>query len=263
MRTTPLSQKLVGLAADATIVVAHRGDGGSFPENTLPAFRAAIHEGAGVIEFDIRQTQDGILVCIHDEALDRTSDSATVLGREKVRVQDVAFSQLAELDAGGWKDPRFAGTRIPSLEAGLEVIQDGSIAMIEHKAGDPAVLVDLLRRMDLVDDVLVQSFDWEWLEQVHALEPELTIGALGGYGEGKHLTDAMLPEIAATGAALVHWDYRSIREQDVRKLHALGYLVCVFTIDAPEDYRRAVEMGIDLITTNEPGRLRDFLARNR
>ena len=73
------------------------------------------------------------------------------------------------------------------------------ITMIEHKGGEPEKLIELLRNKNLIDEVLVQSFDWDFLEAVHQLEPSLTIGALGG----EELTDERLINIRRTGASMV------------------------------------------------------------
>ena len=56
----------------------------------------------------------------------------------------------------------------------------------------------------------------------------------------------------------MHWNFNRIQATDVEQLHADGYMVCVYTIDAPTDFKRAVDRGIDLITTNEPRRLLDW-----
>ena len=54
------------MAGNDTIVCAHRGDSGRFPENTIPAFEAAIALGCGMVEFDVRATSDGAMVLLHD-----------------------------------------------------------------------------------------------------------------------------------------------------------------------------------------------------
>src|SRR5690606_16976560 len=119
-------------AATGTLVVAHRGDAGSYPENTLASFEAALGTGAPIVELDFHQSRDGVLVCIHDETLDRTTDAARALGLPGLRVRDCDFVELSQLDAGSWWDARFADCRVPSLEAALTTIQRQAITMIEH-----------------------------------------------------------------------------------------------------------------------------------
>jgi glycerophosphoryl diester phosphodiesterase len=258
-----LGERLHRLAASTKIVVGHRGDSGANPENTLPSFASAVAVKADMVELDFYQTEDGVLVCFHDRTLDRTTNAVALWKKKKTRVADYTWEKLATLDAGSWKDQKFAGVAIPTLESALRLIQAGSITMIEHKAGDPDVLVALLRRMNLVDDVLVQSFDWTFLTELHRLEPRITLAALGGTKSRPRPTGAVLHKIERTGAAMVHWSAKRIRRQDVDALHTAGYLVCVYTVNEPADYDRVIALGVDAITTNYPRRLRSHLATRK
>lgn len=244
------------LCAQAPITVAHRGDSGGFPENTLPAFAAALAAGAPMVELDFHATADGVLVCIHDETLDRTTDAAQVFGREHIEVAATNASALAQLDAGQWKGPGHAGATVPTLADALALIQTKATTMIEHKAGSAEALVELLRRLKLVERVLVQSFDWDFVARVHRLEPRIALGALG---DGS-LSPQRLAALPATGAHLVHWDVRSLRAEDVATLHERGYLVCVYTANDDVSLVGASALGIDAITTNHPARLLALIA---
>ena len=102
------------MALRKPLVIAHRGDTAAAPENTLPAFAAAIDAGAGGIELDVHPSRDGAPVVHHDYYLDRTT-SGTGL------VSDHTLAELRTLDAGGWFDERFAGEGIPTLEEVLSL----------------------------------------------------------------------------------------------------------------------------------------------
>lgn len=256
---TPLTERLRAQARRAPLCVAHRGDSGAFPENTLPAFAAAIEKGAPLVELDYRETADGVPFCLHDETLDRTTDAPTREGRRGLRLADLRASELRGLDAGSWKAPRFAGTPLPTLEQALEVIQPRGVTMIEHKAGQPERLVELLRRLRLVDEVIVQSFDWDFLEAVHELEPGITIAALG-HGE---VDAGRLAALGRTGAGIVHWSAKDLRFEDVERLSAAGYLLCVYTVDTDLGFAGAAGMGVDMVTTNRPARLLELTASGR
>ena len=107
------------LRADAkqgALVVAHRGASEDFPENTAVAMRAAQKAGAPIVEFDIYQTRDGAWVCLHDATCDRTTDAVAKLGRKDVRIDEITLAQAQQLDAGSWRDARFTGERLPTLE---------------------------------------------------------------------------------------------------------------------------------------------------
>ena len=81
----------------------HRGDRKHFPENTMPAMRAAVEMGCDAIETDVRRTKDGHLVLIHDRDVARTTNGHG-------NVDEMTLTELRALDAGSWKDPAFAGT---------------------------------------------------------------------------------------------------------------------------------------------------------
>lgn len=83
---------------DNIYVAAHRGWSTKYPENTMPAFRAALELGVDQLETDVRVTKDGELVLIHDGTVDRTTDGTG-------RVYDMTFEELQQLDAGSWKSP--------------------------------------------------------------------------------------------------------------------------------------------------------------
>jgi len=250
----PMIQALIDRAADAPLVVAHRGKSDSHPENTLPAFTAALEAGAAVIEFDVRQSADGEWVCLHDATLDRTTDAEDAWGAG-ARIDAQSAESLRELDAGSWKDARFAGTRLPTLDEALAVIQRGAVAMIEHKAGRAEDMVALLRRLDLLDKVLLQSFDWEFLRAVHRLEPSIALGALGPSKTAKVLDDQTLARMADFGAQMVHWRAQDLTLESIRNARAAHLLVCSYTTDDEMSWVGQSRSGVHMITTNRPQRL--------
>ena len=116
-------------------VVAHRGASAYAPEHTLEAYRLAIKQGADFVEQDLAVTKDGVLVCIHDLTLDRTTNveevfpdrfsehtSGTIPARRWL-VADFTLAEIKQLDAGSWFDPRFAGARIPTFQEAIDLVQ--------------------------------------------------------------------------------------------------------------------------------------------
>jgi glycerophosphoryl diester phosphodiesterase len=244
-----LLERLDEIAAAGTLVVAHRGASSEAPENTVVAMRRAVEAGAQLVEFDVWQAADGTWVCLHDETLDRTTDAAKRLGKKGVKVHELPLARLRELDAGAWKGAAFVGERMPTLAEALAAI-GAAVPMIERKGGDAAALVDELRRLNRIDDVLVQAFDWDWLEQVHRLEPRLALGALGGKAPSKEL----LADLPRTGAKFVHWSHTTLDLPTAAALRAQGYRLCVYTIDADLHLLGAAALGCDWLTTNVPAR---------
>lgn len=119
--------------------VAHRGASGYAPEHTLAAYRLAIEQGADFVEQDLAVTRDGVLICLHDASLERTTDVearypdratvATIEGRTRKAwlANDFTLEEIKTLDAGSWFSPKFAGERIPTF--------DEAVAVVKGKAG--------------------------------------------------------------------------------------------------------------------------------
>jgi glycerophosphoryl diester phosphodiesterase len=152
--------------------VAHRGASGVAPENTVAAFDEAIRLGAPAVEFDLRLSKDNVPVVLHDATLDRTTTCRGLLG-------DHTWLDLLAMDAGSWKHPRFAGIRIPSLDEALLAIGPFARPVIELKVPfPPELLLASLRKYDLESEVLVISFQPEWLIPCRRASKELALGLL-------------------------------------------------------------------------------------
>ena len=234
--------------APGILIVAHRGDSKVAPENTLPAFASAVAAGSDLVELDYLHSSDGVLVVFHDQDLDRTTNARALWGGRRIPLASKTLAQLRVLDAGAWFDAQFAGTRIPTLGEALDTIQAGSITLIERKAGDPATCVELIKRKDLLDRVVVQSFDWEYLEGCHKLAGSLAIAALGR----KECTPEKLDKIAKTGACVVAWQDKHTNAGTIAAIHARGYKAWVWTVDDPARVAELVKAKIDGIITNRP-----------
>jgi glycerophosphoryl diester phosphodiesterase len=251
----PVWRRLRDGAKDGAVVVAHRGASEDFPENTVAALRAGAAAGALVVEFDVQQTKDGAWVLLHDATCDRTTDAVARLGRKDVRIDALTLAEARALDAGAWKGKAFAGERLPTLAEALAAIFP-AIPLVERKAGDAKALVAELRRLDAIDRVVVQAFDWPWLREVRAAEPKLALGVLGG----KALTKAQIDEAVAMQAGLVHWDHRTLDVAAAAQARAAGALLCVYTVDPDVLLLGAAAIGCDLITTNRPARMAQLRA---
>lgn len=165
-------------------LVAHRGASAYAPEHTLEAYRLAIEQGADFVEQDLAVTKDGVLVCVHDLTLERTTNveeiypervaqDSTGSGRKRWLVGDFTVAELKKLDAGSWFDPRFAGARIPTFQEAIDAV--GTRAGLFPELKDPAfyrergisperLLGEALRKNTLAAGagaarVIIQSFD--------------------------------------------------------------------------------------------------------
>lgn len=221
-------------------------------ENTLPAFEAAAALGVAVQEFDVRQLRCGALVCVHDEDFDRTSDAAAVLGAGKP-VRACTLDEVRRLDCGD-------GARVPTLEEALAVMLPGSVPLIEHKGGDADRYVEELQRLGVSDRVVLQSFDWRFLQRVAALAPQLALGALGPNPIYAEPDDEVLALLRGFGAEVLHWRADALTRRHVELAHAAGLLAFSYTTDEPEGWRRGRELGLDAMCTNDPAAMQGYVS---
>jgi glycerophosphoryl diester phosphodiesterase len=182
--------------ANAPKLVAHRGASAYAPEHTLAAYRLANQQGADYVEQDLAVTRDGVLICLHDESLERTTnveelfpDRATVdpeTGRRRWLAVDFTLEEIKRLDAGGWFDARFAGERVPTWEEAVRTV--GAAAGLypelktpalyrERKVDQTALFVASVKALQLdmrpAGSLIVQSFDPEPLRQLARLLPSI------------------------------------------------------------------------------------------
>lgn len=258
IQPTERVQRLMSL--DRPLVIAHRGYKMAAPENTLPAFRLGMLAGADLVELDYFHSADGVPVVFHDGTLDRTTDAPARWSQEKIQIISKTLDELRELDAGSWFDPLFEGVGIPTLEESLDLIQPGSITLIERKQGDPKTLVDLLKQKRMLNDVFVQAFDWDFIAGCHAEAPGLVLGTLGPPRrpdggrypvEERYLNSDFLDRIEETGAAVVGWNSQVTKEA-VAEAQSRGLRVWVYTINDLDKALELLEMGVDGIISDNP-----------
>lgn len=244
------------LAEDRPLVIAHRGASSVAPENTLPAFEAALAAKSDLVELDYVHSADGVPVVLHDETLDRTTDATVVFGASEIKAGDRLLADLLRLDAGAWFDRRFAGTTIPTLDEALKTIQAGSVTLIERKAGDAETLLRLLAKRRLTDQLVVQAFDWEFLADCRRLDDRLVLGALGS----EALTDEKLDQIHVFGAAAVGWKAADLSLPTIAAARDRGLAVWAYTVNDESEARRLISLGVTGIITDRPAEMRDALA---
>jgi glycerophosphoryl diester phosphodiesterase len=260
-----------------TLVVAHRGSSGAHPEHTLTAYEKAIAEGVDALECDVRMTRDGVLVCVHDRRVDRTSD-----GRGSVSTLELA--ELAELDFASWKK---GGDRL--LEADWEELEreNGSVLTLERlvqlslaagrrvelhiETKHPTrygglvekALVDLLERYDLAHPrsnplVTVMSFAPTSLRRVHAMAPELPTVLLMSRVPLRYRDGSLPPRIEIAGPSLA---VLKAHPRYVERVQAMGNRLHVWTVDDEIDIKQVLALGVDAVISNHPRRVLRQLER--
>lgn len=264
--------------------IAHRGARSLAPENTLLAAEKGLALGADLWELDVAVTQDGELVVLHDDTLERTSNATTVFpGRFSYAVWTFTLAELRQIDFGSWyveKDPfgqikagavtaaetaGFKNVPIPTLREALEFTRDHNwrvnieIKDASNTPGDAFVVekvVELVKELDMLDRVIISSFNHDYLKRVKAVEPDLVTAALVDRAVADPL--ALLEE---TGAQAYNPGLKFVDEKTVHAVREAGFDVLVWTVNEDEDMRRLIEWGVSGIFTDFPQRLSAVLGR--
>lgn len=246
--------------------IAHRGASGYAPENTLAAVRIGVEQGADLVEIDIQRTADGALVVMHDTTLARTTDADEIFPeRAPWSVGDFTLAELQLLDAGSWFSEEFAGEPIPTLDQVLETLRGRAGLLLEAKSPSlyPGIAEDILDTLESYPGFLnaaaragrlvVQSFDYGFMETFNALAPDVPVGLLGGPP-----SDDVLVEVSAW-ADQINPQYRTVDRALVERVHELGMTISVYTVNQEDDMRAMIDLGVDGIITNYPARLEQVL----
>jgi glycerophosphoryl diester phosphodiesterase len=227
------------------IAIAHRGASAWAPENTVAAFDAALEVNCRAIEFDVRLTSDGVPVVIHDETLDRTTNGSG-------RVAETAWLDILRLDAGSWKQPRFAGARVPTLEEALQAICPAARPIIELKvAVDPLMLINLLQRHRAVRDAVVMSFDLDILQTIRRENRDLMLFQIVEHWSSRTISDC---RGSGCSGLVMRFDMWALdRAVAVKKVlpHAWAY-----NVNDPGAAAACGAMGIDGVITDYPDLVR-------
>ena len=236
-------------------IFAHRGGGSLAPENTLAAIRMGQSLGYAAHEFDVKLSRDGIAMLLHDATLERTTTG-------QGRACDLAWAELAKLDAGAWHSEPFRGERVPSFEDAVRLLRSkGTLANVEIKPtpGFERLTGERVgtQARELWSEAgvppLVSSFSLEALMAAREAAPSLPRGWLA-----KEFTPDDWAKLAALEAVSFHTDHRKLAREDIPRLQDKGYRVLVYTVNDVATAEQLLEAGIDGLFTDN---LREFAAR--
>ncbi|MGE0824000.1 MAG: glycerophosphodiester phosphodiesterase [Candidatus Binatia bacterium] len=251
---------------------AHRGASGEAPENTLTAFARAVTLDLEYAELDVQATRDGVVVVLHDSAVDRTTDG-------RGNVCDFTFAELRRLDAGyrfssdgGQTFPfRATGVTIPTLSEILEALPSLHLT-IEIKQSDPPIeelVIAAVRRGRREEQVILASEHDQVLQRVRTQAPDLaTSFAFGEVTEFlQRVMGDQLDGYQPPGLALqIPPEFQGmplVTEATVAAAHALGCEMHVWTINEPEEMQRLLDLGVDGVMSDFPARLLDVARRRQ
>ena len=227
---------------------AHRGFNTVAPENSMPAFGAAVSLGAEEIEFDIWSTKDRVLVSCHDSTLDRVSNGSG-------KIYDHTYEELLELDFGVKYGEKFNGLKIPTFEEILQkfagrVIMNIHVKIWDKNSDDPMIeeIVELIRKYDCEKHIYFMTTSDEIIKKVMEYAPDLKI-CVGWDGNKDPMS--MVDRAIELGAYKIQLFKPYFNQESVDKAHAHGIRCNVFWADDPDEAGRYLDMGIDTILTND------------
>ncbi len=241
-------------------VQAHRGASAYAPENTAPSFRLAVEMGADGVENDIRLTKDNIYVLSHDGNINRMSTGTG-------EICDMTYEELMQYDFGVRTDEKYKGTHIATLEEFLDIVDGMRVINIELKPLMPKDdrpfafdhLYDSLVKHSCVERTIISSFDHKSLKELKEAHPDLRTALLYGH---KMTPDETVAFVRSYKADIIHPEINCMDKEIVDKCRENGIDVNVWTVDAPQDIERAMELGVTGIITNVPDRVLDMLRKN-
>jgi glycerophosphoryl diester phosphodiesterase len=239
---------LLLLLATQITVISHRGEHLSHPENTLPAFQAAIDAGADYFELDVRTTSDGRLVLMHDATVDRTTN-----GKGKVR--ELTFEQIRELDAGSKFDAKFATTKVPTFEEALNLAHGKIGVYVDCKDIAPADLIAALEKAEVFPQVVIYG-GRGFLKHVQELRPSLKVmPEADNAATLEKLAADLHPRVVAFDAGDFKEDVIKVAKQANSEI----YVDRLWTADNATAWQDAVDRGAAGIQTDRPAELVQYL----
>jgi glycerophosphoryl diester phosphodiesterase len=227
---------------EPVVAIAHRGDPVGHRENTLPAFAAALAQGADMLELDLRRTRDGSIVVLHDQSLLRLWELDASVG-------DLDLSEVARLGHGD--------VRIPTLREVFDAVPPEIELMVDFTRREVvAGALDQTLSAGALDRCLFVTGNVEALRLLRGLSGRARIGLT--WTEGADPPLGLLDELGAE-----YWNpmFSFLTAAGVGAVHEAGLRVSTWTVDAPEDMARVTADGVDAVVSNRVGDLVAFLGR--
>ena len=259
---------LISLASSETpLIIAHRGASGAAPENTMEAFNLAWKLGADGIEGDFHLTHDGRIVAIHDADTGKVSG-----GKIKLLVKKVTLKELQGIDVGSWKDKKYSGARIPTLEQVMDSVPDSKKFFIEIKCGTE-IMVPLIKVLDqrikerpeMTNQISFIAFDYHVIKACRKQWPKIEANFLESY---RKIKGAWMPQqndvfqtlkMSLASGLGTQANEEVIDSGFVKRLRKDKLSFHCWTINDIKQARHFRDLGVDSITTDFPKRIRDGL----
>jgi glycerophosphoryl diester phosphodiesterase len=249
------------MSTQAVQIIGHRGASHDAPENTLSSFKLGYKQNADADELDTYLTKDGKAVVMHDATTKRTG------GVDK-KIVNQTYEELSKIDIGkfgDWKDKGFS-EKVPLLSEAVALIPDGKRFFLEIKCG-PEIIPALEQTLKDAGKQPVQTpiigFGYETMQAIKAKLPHLKVYWLVAADKKTKEYPSVESMIAKVKAAnLDGLDLNSgfpIDKEFVKKVHAANLEIYTWTVDDVETAKKEMDAGVDGITTNRPGWMREQL----
>ncbi|MDA8131966.1 MAG: glycerophosphodiester phosphodiesterase [Elusimicrobia bacterium] len=268
-------------SAAGPLVHGHRGSRGTVPENTIPAFEAALMAGADVLEMDMNVTKDDVIVISHEPNVtpERCTGPEGAKLEKPVPIRSLTLDELKKYDCGALQNPRFPrqipvpGTPMPTLDEVFSMVEKSGYETapkaefnIETKifpwapelSPAPAKFAELVvkevRKHRMEKRVIVQSFDVRTLREIKKQAPQIRTSQL----TGEDLLN-IVPALKADRTDIWSPNMSWVTAEAVKEAHAAGILVAPWTVNDPKIWDLAIAAGVDAIITDYPADLVDYL----
>jgi glycerophosphoryl diester phosphodiesterase len=255
------------------LIIAHRGASEIAPENTLAAFQRAIDDGAEGIEFDVRLAKDEVVV-FHDATIKR-------VGQKTGNITQFSADELQKTDVGSWFNQRypklanvsFHTETVPTLAQTLEFLKDfRGLIYIELKCRESEIQIlskavcKIIKNSSLLPNIIVKSFQLEVIPTIKEFCPKIKTAALFAPKIMIILRkEKRLVNIAdELGADMVSVHFSLATHKLMKKAEKKNLPVTIWTADHPRWIKRAFDLGLFAVITNNPARLlekrKDYLS---
>lgn len=250
--------------SDSVLNIAHRGGALLAPEETLEAFQNALDVGADALELDLHSTSDGVIICLHDDTVDRTTNGTG-------EVTAMTFEELRGLDAGYTfstdDDETFpfrgSGLRVPSFEEVLDAFPN-EFFVIEIKQEEPSIItnvIDLITARDMMGQVILASMTDTVIAEIRDTLPDVHTS----FATGEMVTYITMTESNEATyeppARFVQIPHTGLEETLMARALRFDLKVHAWTVNDREDMEELIELGVDGLITDDPATLREVLDR--
>lgn len=230
--------------AQRFIVSGHRGYAARYPENTLLSFQQAIELGADMLELDLHLSDDGVIMVMHDNTLDRTTNGTGPL-------REHTCAQLKELDAGGWKGPQFQGLKIPTFEEFLTLVRpyERLLLSVEIKTDPDDIActdgaIAMTRAFGVTERCVFTSFNAAVTDHIHDAYGLPTQGFWDKYMQ--NVQPDSIDKLWAVGVPM-----NDVNREHIAMWRARNIWPCAWCPDTDEQVLQCLEADAAMVTCNE------------